>query len=112
MNEKNFLNDVEYEKIDTATFIVNGQVYNNSFTKENLANLANDGVITIDIDASTTKNTEKFANNKIREEMNLDDNLRKDLSNIQNLNYKNRKKTIFISIAIICMIIISSLIIL
>lgn len=114
MNEKKIFNDVEYEKIDTATFTVNGQIYNNSFTKESLSDLAKDGMITIDIDASSQNNPESFISENLEEEevhleKNIsDNNLRENIPTNLNLDYK---KIIFIGLVVLCIIILCSFII-
>lgn len=112
MSEKKIFNDVEYEKIDTATFTINGQIYNNSFTKESLSNLAKDGMVTIDIDASSQNNPESFISEKLEEvdlEKNISDtNLRENLPTNLNLAYK---KTTFIVLGMLCIIILCSFII-
>jgi hypothetical protein len=116
MSDKKVLNGIEYEKIDTTTFTINGEIYDNSFTKNDLSKLSKDGLIIVDID--TKKDTTKKLKDLYVSENSFNSNLKQnEINKISNEDtnfrkYENYNNHILIGLGVLCLVIVSIIILL
>jgi hypothetical protein len=121
MSDKKVLNGIEYEKIDTTTFTINGEIYDNSFTKNDLSKLSKDGLIIVDIDTkkdTTKKDTTKKLKDLYVSENSFNSNLKQnEINKISNEDtnfrkYENYNNHILIGLGVLCLVIVSIIILL
>ncbi|MGL5327960.1 MAG: hypothetical protein ACRDD7_01745 [Peptostreptococcaceae bacterium] len=109
MNEKKYIDGIEFTKVDTATFTINGEEIKSTFTKDDIEKLSKDGLLTIDI------NVKPSINNIISNENSSVETFQtvESIENTSTLYNKNSKyKAIFIGASILIISLIGTLFIL